>query len=220
VSVRLRLGGVLLALLVPGASLVAWSFAEGPSMQVSPSAMPSRLGPWSGGPEQELDERIRETLGPSSYIARTYEAPGRTPVGLYLGFYTGRMGESKAPHDPEVCYPAAGWETVATRPVEVSVPGGGILHAHFVEAHLREARQLVLYWFQPAARWPRPALAEEVMFLADAVLGRPQYAYVRLVASMPRGASHSVVVGDLLALASEVAWPVRAIVSGDPATPE
>jgi EpsI family protein len=215
-SVRLRLVGVLLALLVPGLSLAAWSFVEGSSMQVPPSAMPPQMGAWSGGADEELDHKIFAILGPSSYVARTYEARGKTPIGLYVGFYSGRVGQSKAPHDPEVCYPAAGWETIASRSVEVPIPGGDTLHAQLLVAQQRQARQLVLYWFQPAARWPKGMLAEELMFLVDAVSGRPQYAYVRLVASVSEAASNSAVLADLIAFASELAWPVRALVSGGP----
>jgi hypothetical protein len=54
------------------------------------------------------------------------------------------------------------------------------------------------------------------MFLFDALAGRPQYAFVRLVAGVPDAASRSAVLGDLIAFAGELAWPLRAVVSGDP----
>jgi len=214
-SLRLRLVGVSLALLLPGQLLVVWSFAGGPSLQVSPSAMPSHVGPWSGGADESLDPGVLEMLGPSSYVARIYTASGRPSIGLYVGFYAGRAGHARAAHDPEVCYPAAGWETVATDSVEVPVPGGNSLRAQLLEAHLGAQRQLVLYWFQPAARWPRGAVAEELRFVLDAVAGRPQYAFVRLIAGLPEAALRAAVFGDLIAFASELAWPVRAVVSGE-----
>lgn len=214
-KLRLRLVGVVLALLLPGQMLGVWLFAEGPSMQIPPSAIPSRVGAWSGGAEEPLDPGVLAMLGPSSYVARTYTASGRPSIGLYLGFYAGRAGQARAAHDPEVCYPAAGWETVATDSVEVPVPGGETLRAQLLDAHLGTERQLVLYWFQPVARWPQAVVAEELRFVFDAVAGRPQYAFVRLIAGVPEVALRAAVVADLIAFASELAWPVRDVVSGD-----
>ena len=216
-SPRLRLAGVALALLLPGQLLVVWSFAEGPSLMVPPSAMPSQVGAWSGGADEPLDPGVFEALGPTAYVARTYTTSGRPSIGLYVGFYSGRAGQARAAHDPEVCYPAAGWETLATNPVEVPVPGGDTLRAQLLEAHLGTQRQLVLYWFQPAARWPQGVVAEEIRFIFDAVVGRPQYAFVRLIAAVPEAASRSTVLGELIRFASELAWPVREIVSGNQA---
>lgn len=215
-SVRGRLAGVALALLLPALLLVAWSFVDGPSMRIPPSAIPSQVGPWSGSVEGHLEDRILAELAPSAYVARLYEAPGRLPVGLYVGFYSGRVGHSKAPHDPEVCFPSAGWETLATRSVEVPVSEGGSLLARLLEVHRQNERQLVLYWFQPAARWPRGAVAEELLFALDAFAGRPQYAFVRLVVSVPEAGADAAALHDLMAFASEVAWPVRTVVSADP----
>ena len=172
---RLRLVAVALALLLPSQLLWVWA-STGPSMQVPSSALPSRVGTWSAGADEPLDPVVREMLGPSSYLARTYTAKGRPSIGLYVGFYSGRAGEARAAHDPEVCYPAAGWETLATGSVEVPVPGGGALRAQLLETHLGTDGQLVLYWFQPAARWPQGAMAEELRFVVDAIAGRPQYA--------------------------------------------
>jgi EpsI family protein len=214
-SLRLRLVGVALALLLPGQLLGVWLFADGPPMQVPPSAIPSHMGPWSGGADEPLDPRVLEMLEPSSYAARTYSARGRPSIGLYVSFYAGRAGYARSPHDPEVCYPAAGWETVATTSVEVPVPGGNSLRAQLFDAQLGAQRQLVLYWFQPVARWPQGVVVEELRILLDAVAGHPQYAFVRLVAGVPEVGLRSAVLGDLIAFASELAWPVRAAVSGE-----
>jgi EpsI family protein len=216
-SLRLRLALVALALLLPGQLLVVWAFAEGPSLLVPASALPAQVGAWSGGADERLDPGVFQALGPSSYVARTYTTSGRPSVGLYVGFYSGRAGQARAAHDPEVCYPAAGWETVATNPVEVPLPGGDSLRAQLLEAHLGAKRQLVLYWFQPAARWPQGVVAEEIRFILDAVVGRPQYAFVRLIAAVPEAASRAEILDQLIVFASELAWPVRSVVSGDQA---
>lgn len=215
-SVRLRLVGVALALLAPGLVLVVWTLNDGSSVEVSSSAVPSQVGPWSQVAEERLEDRILAVIGPSSYVARTYEAEGSSPVALYAGFYTGRVGQSKAPHDPEVCFPSAGWETLAVQRIDVPVSADETLRAWLLDTHKGSERQLVLYWFQPADRWPRGVVVEELMFLFDAVAGRPQYAFVRLVAGVPDAASRSAVLDDLLAFAGGLARPLRDAVTGAP----
>jgi hypothetical protein len=56
------------------------------------------------------------------------------------------------------------------------------------------------------------------MRIVDAVLGRPQYAFVRL--SAPRDAGPDA-ARDLAEFAKRIAWPVRVAVSGalDPEAP-
>lgn len=212
-SIRRRLVGVALALLLPGALLGVWASGDGPSMQILPSAVPARIGPWSGVADERLDDVIVAELAPSSYVARIYEADHKPRIALYAGFYAGRVGRSKAPHDPEVCFPSAGWETLAARWIEIPTSVGDSFRARLLDTHQRSDRQLVLYWFQPAGRWPRGIFAEELLFLLDALAGRPQYGFVRLVAGVPDASSRPAVLADLVAFAGGLAGPLRDVVT-------
>ena len=132
---------------------------------------------------------------------------GRTPIWLYVGIYTGRAGYGKGAHDPEVCYPAQGWEIIGSWPLEISVGDSATLLIRQLEVHLGIHRETVLYWFQPSERWPSGAAAEQLLQILDAVAGRPQHAFVRL--SGPSGAT---AVRDLAEFAAGIAPAIRSAV--------
>jgi hypothetical protein len=67
--------------------------------------------------------------------------------------------------------------------------------------------QAVLYWFQPASRWPKAGALEQLFQVFDAASGRPQYAFVRL--SNPRDGSGQS-EADLMEFASALAPAIRA----------
>jgi hypothetical protein len=79
--------------------------------------------------------------------------------------------------------------------------------ARLLAAHRGSAKQSVLYWFQPAGRWPAGAAVEQLARVFDAVAGRPQYAFVRLAA--PGDASLDD-ERDLAEFAAQIARPIRA----------
>ena len=70
----------------------------------------------------------------------------------------------------------------------------------------------------PYERERSAAVVEQLMRIVDAVVGRPQYAFVRL--SAPRDAGPDA-ARDLAEFAKRIAWPVRVAVSGalDPEAP-
>jgi hypothetical protein len=72
----------------------------------------------------------------------------------------------------------------------------------------------VLYWFQPAGRWPLGAALEQLARVLDALAGRPQYAFVRL--SAPADARFDG-AGDLAEFAARVARPIRAALAPEDA---
>jgi len=210
---RGRLAAVALALLLPGLFLLRWWLAVLPQPDSSDVALPAAMGPWSVVQEEELDAVALAELQPSAYVARRYAAPGKTRIGLYVGFYSGRAGITKRPHLPEVCYPSQGWEAIGSQAIEVPVSKADSLPATLLDMRRGTATELVLYWFQPAGRWPGSVAVEQLMFVFDAVAGRPQYAFVRLVAAVPSGSVRSRAARDLIDLATEVAWPVRTALS-------
>jgi hypothetical protein len=87
------------------------------------------------------------------------------------------------------------------------VDGAGRLHGTLLRVHLESFEQAVLYWFQPAGRWPAPSALEELLRVFDAMLGRPQYAFVRLVALT---GSSPAETHDLTEFAASFAPAVRA----------
>ena len=127
---------------------------------------------------------------------------------MYLSIHASRTAYGKGAHDPEVCYPAQGWEIMGTRSVAVPLDDEETLTTKLLATQNGSRREEVLYWFQPARRWPATAMSEELLRVVDAVAGRPQYAFVRL--SGPAGGDQ--MPEDLSAFAAEIAPAVRAVV--------
>lgn len=208
---HLRLLAVAIALLLPGAVLARWAATADATAALGPHwTLPARVGPWVAAEEARLDADAFAIVQPDAYVYRAYHAPGRTPIWLYVALYLGRASYGKGAHDPHVCYPAQGWEILESRPVALAVGGPAELHATRVHVHKNVREESVLYWFQPAGRWPRGAAVEQLLRVVDAVAGRPQYAFVRLSGPFdPSGDSWR----DLGEFAAAVAPAIRGGVS-------
>jgi EpsI family protein len=211
--VKARLAAAALGFALPALALARW-LASGAmaSAPIALPALPEAMGPWSLAVESRLSDEHLELIRPDAHLVRRYEAPGRTPLWLYVGLYAGRAGYDAGAHDPEVCYPAQGWEVVGSRSIDVPLGNDGTLRAKLLDAHHGTSRQAVLYWFQPAGRWPAGATAEQVLRIFDAMAGRPQYAFVRLAAPVD---GHLDGERDLAEFAARVARPIRAALEAD-----
>jgi EpsI family protein len=204
---HVRFAVVALALLLPATGLARFVASRGLwSGAIHLDEIPRQIGPWSVQDEQALSPEELTMLQPDGYTARLYAAPDRPPIWLYVAFYSRRSAYGKGAHDPAICYPAQGWEVLSTRSVEVALPRGERLVGTVFRAHQGRVQQDVLYWFQPAERWPQGQAREQLARVWDAVAGRPQYAFVRLAAMSRAGEGAE---RDLLEFASELGWPVR-----------
>jgi EpsI family protein len=212
-AVRVRLAAVALAFLLPALVLARWLVGGGmTSGAIALPALPPQIGPWTLLAETQLDENDLSILQPDVHLMRRYEAPDRVPIWTYVGIYAGRAAYGKGAHDPAVCYPAQGWEIVGTKSAEVRLADGETLRVQQLDARNESSRQTVVYWFQPAERWPTSAALEELWRTFDAVAGRPQYAFVRLTAP---DLLRRVAADDLAESAALIARPVRSAVEGD-----
>ncbi len=206
-NVKLRLSALGLALLVPALLMVRWSISNaGSAPVVHELRLPRQVGIWHATQEERLSDEIWSIIEPDAHLLRLYEAPDRRPIWIYVGLYGGRTGAGKTAHDPEVCFPAQGWEILERRSGDVPLPTGETLPATVLEAHLGVQHQTALYWFQPAARWPVGSAGEQLMRIYDAITGRPQYAFVRFTASSDGQQSAA---DDLAEFAAEIAPAIR-----------
>ena len=211
-NVRLRLAATLLSLLIPGLLLARWTLAiRTPIGPISTPALPSQAGAWTATREERLEPEALAIIEPDAHIMRLYEAPGRTPIWIYVGVYAGRAGYAAGAHDPEVCYPAFGWEVLASRFVEVPLDASDRMHATLLKVHNNNRTETVLYWFQPSGRWSAPGAVEQLTRIWDAAAGRPQYAFVRLSGPSEDG---PIAERDLTAFARAIAPALRAAVDG------
>jgi EpsI family protein len=212
-TTRRRLVAVVVALALPTLFLWRWLLVSAsPPPDGWALVLPEKLGPWQVTSEAQLPANVFTLLEPDAYVLRRYEAPGRPSIDTYVGVYGGRVEYGKGAHDPEICYPAHGWEIVGSRTLEVPLGSRETLWASLLDAHAGAARQTVVYWFQPAGRWPREAFLEELLRLEDALAGRPQYAFVRLAAA----SDGETVVRELAEFVSHLARPIRSNLDGPP----
>jgi EpsI family protein len=182
-SARMRLIGVVLGLLFPTLVVARWSFVVLASeMGEASIALPSELGPWVASGDEELEAWVLEMIEPDAYLMRSYQREGAAPIGLYVGMYARWSGFGRAPHSPQGCYPAAGWEILGRHSVGVPAAGGEPFRAKLLEMQKDGSGQAVLYWFQPFGRWPSDGAVEQFLRVRDSVSGRPQFAFVRLAA--------------------------------------
>jgi EpsI family protein len=202
----MRLIGVVLGLLLPALLIARWSLAVlAAEPHEAAIGLPRQLGAWVAGDDLELDAWSLEKAAPDSYLMRRYQRQGAAPVELYVGLYAGSTGFGRAPHSPEGCYPAAGWEILGRASVDVPVVGGERLRARLLELQKDGREQVVLFWFQPPGRWPSEGIAEQLLRARDSVRGQPQFAFVRLAApDMDAGDRES-----LLELAGLIAEEIR-----------
>jgi EpsI family protein len=205
--VQLRLTAVSFALLVPALMLGRWTLGAGEPPSVPPPSLPDRIGAWTATLEQTLDAEVYAQIEPDAYQIQRYEAPDRPPIWVYVGVYAGRAGSGKGAHDPEVCYPAQGWQIEHSQAAVIPMEDGKDLHAQQLRFSKGLAGQAVLYWFQPARRWPGTGGTEQLLRIRDALEGRPQYAFVRLSAP-----STGTPGSDLVEFAVEIAPAIRSLV--------
>lgn len=164
--------------------------------------------------EQALEEDVVTMLAPESYSMREYVDDAGREVWVYVALYSG-TGTSGA-HDPTVCYPAQGWDAAAPEEHDLALSPDGTLTVKLLAASQAGREELVLYWFQPAARWPAPASPEHFLRIVDRFAGRPQYGFVRLSTSLGRKGDGSRAAAEerLAKVAVEAAPWIRTAVSG------
>src|SRR5262249_52464491 len=161
--------------LLPGLSLARWAASTASTgAAVHLPVLPETIATWSLAGESHLSDIEMAMIRPDAHLLRYYKAPDRSPIVFYVGLYGGRAGYDAGAHDPEVCYPAQGWQIMGARDVEVPLANGEALDAKLLDAHHGTNRRAVLYWFQPAARWPFSAAVEQLVRIYDAIAGRPQ----------------------------------------------
>jgi EpsI family protein len=213
--VRLRLAAAAIGFLLPALALARWTGSPAASASdVGLPRLPDPIGSWALAGEGHLSDTEMALISPDAHLVHGYQAPGRPPILLYIGLYGGRAGYDAGAHDPEVCYPAQGWQIMGTRDVEVALADGEKLHAKLLDVHKGAEREAVLHWFQPAARWPASAAVEQLARIFDAVAGRPQYAFVRLSTRM-QAVGPLEAERELADFASQIAWPVRDALGGE-----
>ncbi len=212
---RLRLGLVLLFVLLPLVAARVSSLRSQWNGEFATGGMPARLDDHLLREEQPLQSDVLSMLVPKWYTMRRYADDAGASVWLYVAFYSGAESGGGA-HDPAVCYPAQGWAASPTVERELAFLPSEPAVVKVLSATQGGREELVLYWFQPAGRWPAGGATERFMRLLDRLRGRPEYAFVRLSTQLANASDASRVAAEsrLRRIASDLApWVKNAVTS-------
>lgn len=182
---RLRLVLVLACLVVPTA--LAWSGGWAGDRDLGAFELvdaPRSLAGLATSGDSPLEDRVLAEIQPSAYLMRSY-TDGRSRALAYVAFYTGFT--STGAHDPQVCYPAQGFDIGAIRSVAVDLDGGERLWSKIFRARQGGHEEVVLHWFQPRDRWPSSPRLEPWVRMLGAFRGRKAYAFVRISVEIGAG---------------------------------
>lgn len=152
------------------------------------SAIPIEIEGQTGADAQLLDAE-REVAGVTSYLLRNYNPTDRTagalPFSIYVGYYDSQT-QGKTIHSPKNCLPGAGWEALAATTADLDTPAGRVRVNRYLLQN-KDARALVLYWYQGRGRVASNEYVVKWDLLKDAALKqRSDEALVRIVVPLER----------------------------------
>jgi EpsI family protein len=211
---RVRLALVLLFALLPLVASRVSTLRSAHARSYDARVLPERLAGHRLRGEQPLASDVVTMLSPESYSMRVYTDDDGSVVWVYVALYSGT--ETSGAHDPTVCYPAQGWDAAAPEERELPLASDEKLTVKLLSASQAGREELVLYWFQPAGRWPAPASPEHLLRILDRFEGRSQYAFVRLSTDLGTqgDGSRAAAEARLARMAVEAAPWIRKAVDG------
>lgn len=163
-------------LLTVGAGMGFWRqpVAARPLWTQKPLAQlaPNRFAGWTGSTEEaemvlpSSDER--EGSPYDAQLARVYRRPGAHDV-LMVVAVTQRQSGSLRVHQPEVCYPAAGYRITAMREVMLDLERR--VAARFLTAECEGRIEQILYWIRIGAEFATSASRAQWLIMQGALEG-------------------------------------------------
>ena len=97
-----------------------------------------------------LDEAVVKELDTDVYLFRDYASKDGRIVNVYVGYYGTRKG-GRSDHNPDSCYPGAGWSILKEGEAEIPVAHGGLKYQAILNTiHVKKGDedQLVYHWYQ------------------------------------------------------------------------
>ena len=112
-------------------------------------SFPTLIGTWHGHPE-EISDSVREVLGESDVLSRTYDDGHGQPVGLFVAYFRSQT-RGQTMHSPKNCLPGSGWMPVESLYATISTPAGPqVVNRYIIQR--ADRRAMVLYWYQAHGR--------------------------------------------------------------------
>jgi EpsI family protein len=160
-----RLAVVVVLVVVAGVAARTMPLAE-PAAALDLSALPHRLGEWSGADEPPPDDETLAILKADATLHRTYVDAAGAPVGLYAAYYA-RQRPGVSVHSPLHCLPGTGWEPLEVGTLPLSAAGSDA-NGSMRRMVVRKGREraLVLYWYSVNGRTTGSEVASKLLMLA------------------------------------------------------
>jgi len=97
-----------------------------------------------------MESNVIKELDTDDYLFRKYISPKGDSVSLYIGYYGTKKG-GRSDHNPEGCYPGAGWAIEGEEKVELTVKNSDSIHRvvlNRMDVSKAGANEIVYYWYQ------------------------------------------------------------------------
>jgi EpsI family protein len=124
-------------------------------------AIPQSLARWHAGPPP-TSPVLTSDANAGAYVSRGYTDDGGT-IWVTVDYYV-KQTERHRPAARQLLFPGQGWSELQEKRVTIPLGEGSPLEANLVVMRGRDARMVVLYWYQIGARaiasdhWYRAAL--------------------------------------------------------------
>jgi len=174
------------ALIVAAGALAQAARGTASPPQAHLTALPLRIGDWSGHDAAPLDEETERALAADAYLNRTYFTSAAAPeVGLYVAYYA-QQRPGVSIHSPLHCLPGTGWEPLEIGTTDIAGAGGATPLRRMVVRKNRD-RALVLYAYAVHGRLIASELTSKMWLVADSLrMHRSDAALVRIVVPIGR----------------------------------
>jgi EpsI family protein len=126
-------------------------------------SLPKKIDSWSGE-DDKLDNVIKDALNADSILSRTYTNSNGESVGLLIVYR--KYGRRDFAHRPEACYPASGFDIVASSYKNIDY-GNTSVRACEVIAQKEDQRDIILYFFASGDRTEANFIKQQFIMSAD-----------------------------------------------------
>ena len=102
------------------------------------------------GVDVPLEESVVKELDTDIYLYRNYMSKDGRIINVYIGYYGTQKGGRSA-HNPEGCYPGAGWSILQEGEADIAIEHGGVKNdvvLNTIQVKKGDEKQLVYYWYQ------------------------------------------------------------------------
>ncbi len=144
------------------------------------TAFPNQIDGFLGSDITMTDDEVR-VAGVTDYLFRLYRASDRPDFSVYVGYYASQA-RGKTIHSPKNCLPGAGWEALASQPMEVAREGDDPVRVNRFMVANKDQKAVVYYWYQGRGRTESNEYRVKLDLMLDAAISRrTEEALVRIV---------------------------------------